>query len=450
MKEFTSLSRVRFLPGFPGRAVEKVVIAAFFIFLLLFSMQVYFFYRTTDRLLEAMIWVDQTHEIVDEVNGLRVNLRAMESPPRSSVINGHHTKHKEFLAHAMEEMRSNFSKIHEISSAYMTLRDPLAKIKGLFVRRFELMRESQRHYENGSAELEGLLRKSEETMNTLEQAFEEFTTEAQRLTKERIAKRESEVKRLEAFMLNITLVGGFFAVLALTIAFLGLYSRRKTEEMLRASLEEKNILLKEIHHRVKNNLQIISSLLILQGNKIKDPEAAKIFLACRERIQFMASLHQQLYSEGDFASLDFGKSLTEIAETLLRSHTPHDCHVTLDTRIEPLQLDIETSQVLGLIVSEVFLNALKHAFAGRTSGRIQVALSRGEEMNELAICDDGVGFSGENGSKGKSCAGIGLVEALAHQIRGKAEVSASPGGGVCFQVKFPPPRLQKENSTRNF
>lgn len=448
MKDSLSPRLGHSLPGFLGKGVEKFIVTAFVVLMLLFTVLVYFSYRTADRFLETMIWVDETHDVIDTMKDIELNLREAESAIRSYIITGSLAKREEYLRKSSQGLQSGLEKIYTLSSAYKALHDPLARIELLLKPRLELMRESQWRYESGLGEHDENHKKATIAMDNLEQAFQDFATQARRLTGDRIAERQAEAARLQNILLNSVLWGGVFSFFTLTMILLGLYSRRRTEELMRSSLEEKNILLKEIHHRVKNNLQIISSLLILQGKRIKDPEAGKIFLECRERIQFMAKLHRQLYATGNFTRIDFGKNLAEIAENLIRSHSPTHCKVILESQIAPLELDIETSQVLGLVASEVLLNSLKHAFKGRSNGTIRVTLSGGA-MNELVISDDGVGLPSSDTKANEQRAGIGLVEALAHQIRGQAEVLRPPCGGVCFKVKFPPPDLQKETPTRN-
>jgi two-component sensor histidine kinase len=238
-------------------------------------------------------------------------------------------------------------------------------------------------------------------------------------------------------------------VLALTVIIRGLYRHREAEEKSRASLEEKENLLKEIHHRVKNNLQIISSLLLLQASKLKDAEAAGIFAECRERIQFMARLHEQLYTSGNLQRIEFGKNLAEIAETLLHSHTPAGCQLTLEKKIEPLELDVDTSQVLGLLATELLLNSLKHAFAGRKTGSIGVELHAGAR-NTMIVSDNGVGLPVNFAPLRSGRMGMNLAHALARQIRGEAEFSKNPGGGTRVVVGFSlEPTLKSNSAGRN-
>jgi two-component sensor histidine kinase len=136
---------------------------------------------------------------------------------------------------------------------------------------------------------------------------------------------------------------------------------------------------------------------------LKDAGAAEIFAECRERIQFMARLHEQLYNSGNLSRIDFGKNLVEIAETLLHSHTPAGCQLALKKNIEPLELDVDSSQVLGLLATELLLNSLKHAFAGRRSGTITLELHGGEQ-NTMAVSDDGVGTARRASTPSKTAA----------------------------------------------
>lgn len=448
MIDSTPSRRGHSLPVFLGKGVEKFIITAFVVLMLLFTALVYFSDRTANRFLETMIWVDETHDVIDTMKDIELNLREAESALRSYVITGSPAKREEYLRKSSQGLQSGLEKIYKMSSAHKALQDPLARIELLLKPRLELMRESQWRHENGLGEHDENHQKATVAMDNLEQAFQDFAAKARGLTANRIAEREAEAGRLQTISRNSILWGGVFSFFTLTMILLGLYSRRRTELLMRSALEEKNVLLKEIHHRVKNNLQIISSLLILQGNRIKDPEAGRIFLECRERIQFMANLHRQLYATGNFTRIDFGKNLAEISETLIRSHAPSHCKILLEHQIAPLELDIETSQVLGLIASEVLLNTLKHAFKGRSSGTIKVKLSGGV-MSELAISDDGVGLPLADTKAKEPRAGIGLVEALAKQIRGQAEITRPQTGGVCFTVRFPPPDLQKETLTRH-
>ena len=182
---------------------------------------------------------------------------------------------------------------------------------------------------------------------------------------------------------------------------------------------------------------------------MKDAEAAEIFSECRERIQFMARLHEQLYTSGNLQRIEFGKNLAEIAEALLHSHTPAGCQLTLEKSIDPLELDVDTSQVLGLLATELLLNSLKHGFKGRKTGTIRLELHDGVK-NSMVISDNGVGLPANFDSLKSGRMGMNLAHALAKQIRGEANFSSNPGGGTRVLVGFSlEPTLKSAPAGRN-
>jgi two-component sensor histidine kinase len=243
-----------------------------------------------------------------------------------------------------------------------------------------------------------------------------------------------------AFAMKAIVAGGSLGLgcagLGLVIILRGLQQRRRTRRELLQSLDEKDILLKEVHHRVKNNLQVISSLLNLESSKLQDPVAVTVFRECRDRIHSIGRLHQQIYSRGEFAHIDFGEHLRELAEMLFRSHRPHDCEVTLDIRCDPVTVDLDTAVTLCLIANEAILNSLKHAFTGRQSGRLSLTLHAGERC-EMSVADDGIGLP--DGFDARKCGGLGteLLMGLSRQLRGEATMKNLPGGGACTTVLFP-------------
>src|SRR5262245_17166555 len=167
--------------------------------------------------------------------------------------------------------------------------------------------------------------------------------------------------------------GGILVLASAALAELVISSRR-AHERLKALLALKTVSLTEIHHRVKNNLQIVSSLLRLQSSKFADPAVRDVFTECRHRINAMARLHQELYDARGQSHLDFAPHLRELAETLLRSHEPVGCKLTLNVSADRVPLDLDESILLSLIVNELLLNALKHAFHGRREGKLDAEL----------------------------------------------------------------------------
>jgi two-component sensor histidine kinase len=165
----------------------------------------------------------------------------------------------------------------------------------------------------------------------------------------------------------------------------------RLQEELRNRVERRTASLAEVHHRVKNNLQIISSLLMLQAEKLTNTADKAVFGECRDRIYSMARLHEQLYSSGKFSDLDFAAHLREMAEMLVHSHTPPGCTLTLEVRADPVMMDLDTAVTLGLIANELLLNALKHGFDGRSAGMLTVELRAGNP-NQMSVHDDGRGL----------------------------------------------------------
>ena len=215
-------------------------------------------------------------------------------------------------------------------------------------------------------------------------------------------------------------------------------SSRRAHERLKALLALKTVSLTEIHHRVKNNLQIVSSLLRLQSGKFADPAVRDVFTECRDRINAMARLHEQLYDERGQSHLDFAPHLRELAETLLRSHTPAGCKLTLNVCADRVPLNLDQSILLSLIANELLLNALKHAFYGRPTGKLDAELRTIHDRVTITIRDDGNGFvSPPTEIKQQRGTGIDLVQAMSHQLGGEFVFDRMPAGGTCVTISFP-------------
>jgi two-component sensor histidine kinase len=212
-------------------------------------------------------------------------------------------------------------------------------------------------------------------------------------------------------------------------------------ERLQAELQERverrTVSLAEVHHRVKNNLQIISSLLMLQAEKLTNAADKAVFGECRDRIYSMARLHEQLYSNGEFADdLDFAAHLREMAEMLVRSHTPQGSILALEVRADPVAVDLDTAVTLGLIANELLLNALKHGFGGRPAGKLTVELHAGNR-NQMTVRDDGSGLPVGFDAKKNAGLGLELVLGMTRQIRGEAKIENDPAGGTRTTIFFP-------------
>jgi two-component sensor histidine kinase len=216
-----------------------------------------------------------------------------------------------------------------------------------------------------------------------------------------------------------------------------LFERLRAEERIRASLQEKEVLLQEIHHRVKNNLQIISSLLDLQTQHLGDREVVAMFRDSRDRIKSMALIHERLYQSEDLAHIDFGSYIETLSTNLFRSYGEQVDGVALEARAEGITLDIDTAIPCGLIINELVSNALKHAFPDGRTGTVSVALDRAEEGADtylLRVRDNGVGLPAGVDVRTTSSLGLRLVNVLVRQLRGTIELDAT--AGTEFRISF--------------
>ena len=212
--------------------------------------------------------------------------------------------------------------------------------------------------------------------------------------------------------------------------------RKHDEEQIRSSLKEKEILLGEIHHRVKNNMQIISSLLKLQSSKINDEKQVDIFKNAENRIRTMSLIHETLYQSKDFANVDFNGYVKSISNYLLRSYIVISGAIKLNLEIEDITLGLDHAIPCGLIINELVSNSLKHAFPKGREGEIKIALRTiNDHEVELTVSDDGVGIPREIDMGNPETLGLELVQILAeNQLDGTLELERD--GGTEFRIRF--------------
>jgi PAS domain S-box-containing protein len=212
--------------------------------------------------------------------------------------------------------------------------------------------------------------------------------------------------------------------------------RRRAEQQINASLNEKEILLKELHHRVKNNLQVICSLLNLQSRSIGDRRALELFAATQARVKSMALLHDLLYRSKDLGTIDFADYIRSLTVNLFRSYAPDPETVTLKLDLDPVSLGLDAALPCGLIINELISNALKHAFPAGQPGEIRVTLSaHSGSTYELTISDNGKGLPAESDLAAGASSGLQLVATLIDQLGGALEVQRN--GGTQFRLRFP-------------
>jgi two-component sensor histidine kinase len=208
---------------------------------------------------------------------------------------------------------------------------------------------------------------------------------------------------------------------------------------LEASVQEKDVLLKEVHHRVKNNLQVVSSILSIQSGTLEDAGAKAAFEECQNRIQAMALVHEEVYRTGSFVELGMSAYLSRICQALNWGRSRGACETVMDVRVdESSVLPMDKAIPCGLVVNELVTNALKHAFVGREHGAIVVSFGPADAGWRLSVDDDGVGIDATPAGEGAPLDGIGeqLVSGLVAQLRGTIRYETPPGGGTAVIVEF--------------
>lgn len=207
----------------------------------------------------------------------------------------------------------------------------------------------------------------------------------------------------------------------------------KEHQKLLSSLEEKEILLKEIHHRVKNNLQIIYSLLGLQTKYVKDDIYLEMLRESQQRIKSMAIIHEKLYQSNDLSKIDFYDYINDLTGYLYETYR-HNNNLKIEINVEKIFLDIDTAIPCGLIINELFSNTLKHAFPDNREGLIKVIFITENDYYLLCISDNGIGFSSDFNIRKSDSLGLKLVNSLVKQIRGNLEVISN--NGLEFKITF--------------
>jgi two-component sensor histidine kinase len=211
--------------------------------------------------------------------------------------------------------------------------------------------------------------------------------------------------------------------------------RKEIDRKVRDALKEKEVLLQEVHHRVKNNLQVISSILNLQSSYVTDPKTLEILQESQNRIKSMSFIHETLYRTIDFSSIDFSEYMRTLSNNLIQSYRLEDCQVHFTTDLDPLTIHIDQAIPCGLIVNELISNALKYAFKGRKEGDLHLSLKRNNKTVVMRVADNGVGLpEGFNYEKTDSL-GVQLVYTLTEQIDGSIAVNTA-STGTEFLITF--------------
>ena len=220
------------------------------------------------------------------------------------------------------------------------------------------------------------------------------------------------------------------------MAIVDVTDRKAAEEFMRRSLREKDLLLKEIHHRVKNNMQVISSLLKLQGSYLPNEELRRLFKQSDDRVRSMALIHERLYRSEGFDDIDFSGYIRELAEHLFHSYVMDSTRVELKLELEPTLLGIDQAIPCGLMLNEMVTNSLKHAFGVEGKGYVLIRLGNSAEGEILLqVQDNGVGLPNDFDLGRPNSFGMEIVRTLCEQLSGTLDVQGKDGTNLTLRFR---------------
>ena len=210
--------------------------------------------------------------------------------------------------------------------------------------------------------------------------------------------------------------------------------RKRGEELITTQLKEKEVLLREVHHRVKNNMQVIQSLFGLQARQVSDETVNKVFSEAQNRIMSMALVHEMLYRSKDLTRIDLNDYLNSLVKGLFQSFRVNSRKIGMEIDCKDLYLDINTAIPCGLVVNEIVTNSIKHAFPDEREGRIIISFRSVNGNFDLLIGDDGIGIPGEVNFDTSKTLGLHLIKILVEQLGGEIELKRQ--FGTEFRIRF--------------
>ncbi|MBV6403365.1 MAG: tetratricopeptide repeat protein [Flavobacteriales bacterium] len=277
---------------------------------------------------------------------------------------------------------------------------------------------------------------TEERMAAITEMQEKYESNKKDL---RLREKEAQLQR-RSFTIKAVAAGAVLLLLAALFAYRAYRIKRRGEAALagknatiEAQLREKELLLREIHHRVKNNLQTVSSLLSIQGRGITDEKAKEAVNDSRLRVKSMALIHQDLYREGDLTGVRMKDYVEKLVTSLITSYAMSD-RVKAVLDVDDIALDVDTAVPIGLVLNELVTNALKYAWPQERPGRLTVTLRLEGEVLRLLIADDGVGRTGTSGDERASGFGLNMVRTFATKL--KAEWAIDHGHGTTVDMRI--------------
>lgn len=242
---------------------------------------------------------------------------------------------------------------------------------------------------------------------------------------------------------SLGIMYGILVLLGLLLTFAFVFIRQKNEhnktlqvknKIIEEAMSEKETLLREIHHRVKNNLQIVSSILSLQGRYTNDPHIESAIREGKDRVTSMSLIHQNLYQKDNLKGVDVQDYFIKLFSSLFDSYNIQPDKIDLELDIAPLNLDVDTIVPIGLVVNELVSNALKHAFPEDRKGIVSVSLKESNDSIILIVEDDGVGLNVLEINENKSM-GYTLIETFKNKLNAQVEIDSDAGTKITLQIK---------------
>lgn len=271
------------------------------------------------------------------------------------------------------------------------------------------------------------------TQMEMNYAHQQEEAAIQRIADEKARKNRLIISSLSGIIFSLFLIS--------YLIYRSLVHKRRSQKVLEeknniisTALSEKDILLREIHHRVKNNLQVISSLLSLQTRYTDDPHIALAIKSGKDRVKAMTLIHQNLYQRENLTGIQVDDYFEKLIKSLFQSYNISPDRISLQTDIDALNLDVETAVPMGLIANELITNSLKYAFPGERVGSIKVSLKEKGNKIILSVLDNGVGFSDKLGSK-KEGFGLELVDAFKQKLNADVSIESNDGTSVILEIK---------------
>ena len=361
-------------------------------------------YGKPDELCSSLINIGQAHHKLGNLNSAqRYFQEALLIADSSQTLEAARSSHKALADIAYRS--------HDYYNAYQHERDAAILLDSLHKKdaRAQLL-ETTTKYETEKKEQEIALLNSEKEITAL------------------------ELKTVRQRNLALWLGLGAFVILALLLYIFN--NRIKSQNLvINKSLKEKDTLLREIHHRVKNNLQLISSLLNLQSRHVGDAGALSALQEGRNRVKSMALIHQNLYQEENLTGVDVQDYFAKLSQSLFDSYHIGRDQIHLELDIAPVQLDVDSIIPIGLIVNELISNALKHAFTNRDKGKIMVTLKESGGQLHLSVADDGKGIDTATLDQLQNSFGLRMIEALKTQLDADLNIEGSNGTKVELVIR---------------